>query len=348
MNIPYYRKVVFTIRLFKVFLILIVSLLLGCLKIDDNPVISNHDFAIYLFKDTNLKISDILTFELVNQDSQAFAKIELQQYPWLIDNDIQMYDFSSHLLYLKNSKYDYLPKPVQLDVPSSWYDKPFIVIAGGLKRYVGIFRGFYAEKAWPVPVIDCSYNFLYPEDLLVISWQWFNHDDTDNRNDSYIKEALNNAGVLHNGLNLKLKNIGFPENLDTATVEYTFTLINNDVDNLYVLDPDKMGSELFHYYNIGPQFVKSDEIGVRTASLFKPAISQPSGEWNPDWFIKLNSGDSITRTVSLRGYPFFPSGYYNCETTYQCIKKIPKTQRVISDGRYWIGPTKSNLIAIQL
>ena len=347
MNNCNFIKIVLRKTPFKVILFLIFIILLGCSKIDNNLEISNHDFAIYLLKDPNLKISDILTFELVNQDSLSLAEIELQQYPWLTENDIQMYDFSSHLLYLKHSKYDYLPEPVQLDVPSSWYNKPFMVVAGGLRRYVGIFRGFYAEDAWSVPVIDCSYNFLYPEDLLVISWQWFNHDDTDNRNDSVVMEALNKASILHSGLNLKLKNIGFPENSDTATVEYTFTLINYDVDDLYILDPEKMGSGLFHYYNIGPQFVKSDGLGVRTASFHKPVIPQPSGTWNPDWFIKLNSGDSITRTVSLRGYPFFPSGIYYCETTYQCIKKIPKTQRTLSDGRYWIGPTKSNLITIQ-
>jgi hypothetical protein len=346
MSIPFYRKIVLKRKSWKVLFFLIISFLFGCSKIDKNIDTSHYDFAIYLLKDPNIKINDILSFELVNQDSQALAKIELQPIPWLADNDIQMYDFSDHLLYLERSKYDFLPKPVQLDVPSSWYDRPFMVVASGLRRYIGTFRGFFAEKPWPVPVIDCSYNFLYPEDLLVISWQWFNHNETDNRNDSYVKEALDRAGILHNGLNLKLKNIGIPENSDTATVEYTFTLINNDVDNLYVLDPDKMGSELFHYYIIGPQFVKSDELGVRTASLMKPIIPRPSDTLNPNWYIKLNSGDSITRTVNLRGYPIFPSGNYDCETTYQCIR-IPKIQRTLHYGRFWIGPTKSNLIGIQ-
>jgi hypothetical protein len=337
----------YTRYLLKVSFILFVSFHLSCSKIDDNPDNSQYDFAIYLLKDPNIKINDILTFELVNQDSQALAKIELQKYPWLTDNDIELYDFSSHLLYLESNKYDFLPKPVQLDVPSSWYDKPFVVVAGGIKRYVGCFRGFYPGDPWPLPVIDCTENFLYPEDLLLISWQWFNQNDTDNRNDSVVMEELNKASILHSGLDLKLKNIRFPENSDTATVEYTIKLLNNDIDDLYILDPDKMGSGLFHYYNIGPQFLKSNEVGVRTALFQKPVIPQPRDAWSPDWFIKLNSGDSITRTVSLRGYTFFPSGIYYCETTYQCIKKISKLQRILSDGRYWIGPTKSNLIAIQ-
>jgi hypothetical protein len=332
----------------RVSFILFVSFQLSCSKIDDNHDNSEYNFAIYLLEDPNIKINDILTFELVNQDSQALAKTELQKNPWLTDNDIEIYDFSSHLLYLKKNKYDFLPKPVELDVPSSWYDKPFVVVAGGIKRYVGCFRGFYPGDPWPIPVIDCTENYLFPDDLLLISWQWFNQNETDNRNDSVVMEKLSNASILHSGLELKLKNIRLPENSDTATVEYTFTLINNDSDDLYILDPDKMESGLFHFYNIGPQFVKSDEVGVRTALFHKPVIPQPHDTWNLDWFTKLNSGDSISRTVSLRGYPHFPSGNYYCEVTYQCIKKITPNQRILSDGRYWIGPTKSNLIGILL
>ncbi|TAL61196.1 MAG: hypothetical protein EPN88_14975 [Bacteroidetes bacterium] len=287
-----------------------------------------------------------MTKELVDQDSLALEAIEIQHEPWLTDADIKMYDFSSHLLYLKQNRYFFLPEPVQLEIPTSWIERPFMVIANGQRRYIGVFKGFIDNKPWPVPYIDNSYNYMYPEDLMIITWHWFDHDETDNRNDSLIKDALKKANILHNGLDLKLKNILFTDNSDTATVEYTFTVINNDVDVLYILDPDKMGSELFHLYNIGPQFVKSDEVGVRT-SFKRPAITIPNNPMNQDWFVKLKSGDSITRTVSLRGYAFFPSGTYSCETTYHCINKISQVQRTISDGRYWIGPTKSNLIYLQ-
>jgi len=343
----YFRKIVLTRESFSVFLTIILSTFISCSKVENDFENPPHDFEIYLLDDPNIKIEDILSLELVNQDKQALANIEIQQHPWLTDDDIRMYDFSSHLLYLKHNKYDYLPEPIQLDVPASWYDKPFMVVADGQRRYVGYFSGFYSSNLWPLPVIDNSYNFFYPEDLLIITWQWFNHDTTDSRNDFFVMESLNNAGVLHNGLNLILKKIAFQENSDTASVEYAFTIINEDTDNLYILDPDKMGSELFHHYNIGPQFVKSDELGVRTASLYKPAITSPRDTWKPEWFIKLNSGDSITRTVNLKGYPVFPPGIYQCETTFQCLKKIPKEQRTLSDGRYWVGPTKSNLIYIQ-
>lgn len=326
---------------------MILSTFLNCSKDNDLSNSTDHNFAIYLLKNPDLKIGDILTKNLVEQESQVLEAIEIQKEPWLKDDDIQFYDFSSHLLYLKRDKYNYLPLPVELQIPSSWVDKPFMIVLDGQKRYMGVFKGFYDIDQWPLPYIDISYNYLYPQDLLIISWEWFDNASEDNRNDPYVMEALKRANIFHKGLNLKLKDIKFLENSDTATVEYTFTIINNDVDILYILDPDKMGSGLFHFFNIGPQFLKSDEINVRSASFNKPVIPVPRDTWDPNWFIKLNSGDSITRTVSLRGYAFFPSGTYYCETTYQCIKKIPKEQRNLSDGRYWIGPTKSNLIAIQ-
>ena len=56
----------YTRYLLKVTIILLVSFQLSCSKIENNPDNSQYDFAIYLLKDPNIKINDILTFELVN------------------------------------------------------------------------------------------------------------------------------------------------------------------------------------------------------------------------------------------------------------------------------------------
>ena len=189
-------------------------------------------------------------------------------------------------------------------------------------------------------------DLIYSNDLIYIQWSWFPSADlNDSRNDCIVKQALINANILHEGINVRLDKILFTENSDTATVEYTYTIKNNDASNLYVLDPDKMGIKLFNRFCNGPSILKSDEISTRE-SIFKEVDStQPS--WNPDWFSRINSGDSITRVVNLKGYSHFPPGVYYCELFFNSIRKIPKDQRVLSDGRYWIGQTISNLIAIQ-
>jgi len=44
------------------------------------------------------------------------------------------------------------------------------------------------------------------------------------------------------------------ENSDISTIQYTFRLTNTDSEDLYVFDPDKTGSSVFHYYTNGIDF----------------------------------------------------------------------------------------------
>ncbi len=330
-------------------IIVIVLLLTAvyCSKDDSLPIDTKNDFAIYFLENPNLKIKDILTKALADQDSTALDKVEIQNVPWLTNKDIDMYDFSSHLLYLKKDKSLIFPALINGLYPMTWCNKPFMVVAEKKKRYIGVFTCALYSNPCPVPEINDAYNFLfYPNDLLYISWNWFaNNDLNDSRNDKVIKEGLINSNIFHAGIDVKLNKIVFIDNSDTSTVEYTYTIKNNDSDNLYVLDPDKIGSDIFHNFNNGPSFLKSDETFTRNADLTE--LRPPKDSWNLDWFIRINSGDSITRTVNLRGYQHFPTGTYYCEMYFQSIKQISKDQRVLSDGRYWIGSVLSPMYEIQ-
>ena len=334
-------------KILKISCLIILLITVQCSK-DDDLIVKSYDFAIYLLQNPELKIDDILTKALADQDSAALSKIEIQNQPWLTNEDIVFYDFSSHLAYLKQDKSQFFPPFDNMTYPLSWWDKPFVVVANGQKRYVGVFSSSLSSDKWPVPEINDGFNFLYPSDLLLIQWGWFPSSDlNDSRHDPIVKQALIKANIFHEGIKIKLNKILFTENSDTSTVEYTYTIINNDLLNLYVLDPDKMGSGLFHFYNNGPSILKSDETSTRESILKKVEIPQPNDYWNPDWFTKINSGDSIIRTVNLKGYTFFPSGIYYCELFFQCVRQIPKNQRVLPNGRYWIGQTVSDAIAIQ-
>ena len=194
------------LKLLNVFLLFILFIFWQCTKEDISPNETEYDFAIYMLENSELKIADIITKELSEQNSQALATIKLQQNPWLTIDDFNFYDFSSHIIYLKQNNSALFPKPVEGLYPDSWWDKPFMVVANGQRRYVGIFRGaLSSEKQWPFPYIEDFKNLIkYPEDLLYISWIWFSNSLTDTRNDSYVMDALNNANVLHNGLSLKI------------------------------------------------------------------------------------------------------------------------------------------------
>lgn len=326
-------------------LLIIIIINLGCSK--DEITVDKHNFEVYLLRNKELKIGAILTKALADQDSTALSKIEIQDRAWLTDDDIDFYDFSSHLIYLKKDKSNFLPDEVNLGFPSSWWDRPFVVVANGQKRYVGIFAAGLSDYKWPVPEINDMNNYhFYPNDLLYIQWVWFPSEDlNDSRQDPSVKEALRNANKLHDGIKVTLNKILIIDNSDTATVKYTYTIKNNDIDNLYVLDPDKMGVNLFNLYCNGPSILRSGETSTRESIYKSYDASQP--KWSRDWFVRINSKDSITRIVTLKGYEHFPPGIYYSELYFMGVKKIPKDQRELSDGRYWMGQTVSNLIGVQ-
>ncbi len=331
----------------NIILIFISIFLIQCTK-DENPIFpnTNDDFAIFLLQNSNLRINDILTQELTRQDSQELASIDIQSSPWLTDKDIQFYDFSSHILYLKEDRSLFFPDLENDLFPKSWWDKPFIVVADGEKRYVGTFKGSLSSMDWPVPYISDFYNSNYPEDIICISWVWFYSDLVDTRHDSLVKQALIEANIYHAGINIEIDDILIKENSDTSTIEYKFTITNNDKDNIYTIDPDKMDIDLFHYFHNGPVFMNLDDGNLYESKLKKVKIPEPHDYWDPNWFIKINSDDSIKRSVTLKGYPYFPEGSYYCEFSYMGPKKIQKNQRILSDGRYWIGSAKSNVVSV--
>ena len=143
------------LKLLNVFLLFILFIFWQCTKEDISPNETEYDFAIYMLENSELKIADIITKELSEQNSQALATIKLQQNPWLTIDDFNFYDFSSHIIYLKQNNSALFPKPVEGLYPDSWWDKPFMVVANGQRRYVGIFRGaLSSEKQWPFPYIE--------------------------------------------------------------------------------------------------------------------------------------------------------------------------------------------------
>ena len=73
--------------------IVLILTAVNCSKDDTLPIDTNYDFAIYLLKDPNLKINDILTKALSDQESTALDKVEIQNEPWLTNKDIDIYDF---------------------------------------------------------------------------------------------------------------------------------------------------------------------------------------------------------------------------------------------------------------
>ncbi|MFA5806618.1 MAG: hypothetical protein WC879_18455, partial [Melioribacteraceae bacterium] len=78
----------------KVIAIISLIVLQSCKDSAVEPISkNNYVFAIYYLKDTTLKAWDVWKKDLNDFD--------LEDKPWLTENDIDFYDWSSHCIYLK-------------------------------------------------------------------------------------------------------------------------------------------------------------------------------------------------------------------------------------------------------
>ncbi|MBP7460780.1 MAG: hypothetical protein KBA26_05790 [Candidatus Delongbacteria bacterium] len=327
-------------------LLLILIILSACNKIpflshdDDDDA---HRFAIYFLKDDTLKIKHV-----INQD---INDLELASSPWISDQDIRYYDWSSHCIYLKKDKTSIIPgwkNKLTKAFPEEWSYKPFVVVANGTKCYMGYFERAISifEKWWHTPYCSDMMNIIYPVDVLFIEWPFLYRDNP--QDNPLAKKALIEAGLYHGGIEVYFDTLDYEtmmmvENACTTTISYKITITNQDQDALYILDPDKCGSDNFHYYNNGPTFYDlSTEKTARAEWRNYPSLGLDY--WNPDWYTRIIPGESIKRRIELKGYPKFPCGEFLFEYRYNGNDDIEKEIREISDGRFWIGPTRSNIL----
>jgi len=312
---------------------LIVLTLLSSCSLDDDPI--NDEFSIYLLQNpsTNFQEAEEIGLNWVVLSDEAWLEIE----------DISLYDFSSHYISLKVDKESLFQGMLDEGHMFNFLVKPFVIIAGEQRIAFGSFISSYSSIMTSGPHIYDLENLFLPSDILFI------HRDgaaeIDIRNDERIKDALIAGDVYHAGIKVELTAVEIIDNSDTATVRYSFVIKNNDSDNLFVPDPDLMGTDLFHYYTNGVELRDSDHHYYY--SQYKiTSPPEPHDSWDTEWFVKLETGASISRSVELKGYPQFPDGTYNCYFKYAGPSKIALGDRIIQDGRYWIGETETNNIAL--
>ena len=301
-------------------------------------------FAIYLvahFIPPGMEVSDL-------------SQLELQDEPWLSIDDIDFYDFSAHLIYLKEGKSLWL-------APSA---TPFVVIANGQRCYLGYFYSMISSYIPRGPTIQTmELRGEYREDVVHISGSmlWIPGETyVDVRDDERVANALRDAGKYSAGLRVQLNEVVIVAQSDVTTLSYTFTVTNEDDDSLYVPDPDKMGTSRFHYWTNGP-YLQSLEDGTSFWSEHKATTApDPFYSWDIEWlwFTKIESHKSMERTVVLEGYPIIPAGRYSCYFDFNSsyfglifpdiFSNMDKAERALADGRIWIGHSRSNTIEVDI
>lgn len=287
------------------FIILSLTSCLGDIDLyRNNP---QSEINIYIVKEGQVKV----------QDADADLKIlKLESNPWVKDSEIQLYDWSSHTFYLKNDK-----------EKGKYSGRHFMVVSGDERLFMGVFFPMYMSSFPQMPSIIPEDGLFYPKD--VIHFGQLGHQFTGNiDNQKEFKKALILSGILHEGIKVELIHV---KKKNQTTIEYTFQVTNIDKENIYVLDPGKMGASRFHYVTNGTWFSKDNTY------YFPDQVNHTAFDKVLDsWYFKLHPGEKMTRNVELSNFPSIPSGKVKCSFSFPgSILKSGEWKK--SDGRIWIG-----------
>ena len=114
-------------------------------------------------------------------------------------------------------------------------------------------------------------------------------------------------------------------------------MINKDESNLLILDPDKMGINLFHYYTNEPILFNISESKVYNCNVDHqkpPYIAY----WSSDWLSELKPGDSRQFTLNFSLLSTLNPGVYRVSYEFPGLThQISKDQLYQNDKRIWLG-----------
>jgi hypothetical protein len=249
-------------------------------------------------------------------------------YDKVIDiSDIEAYDFSSHLIYLKQNN------PSISDIESG----AFRVYVKDVKIYTGKFQP-NSLSTLPEGVYINLPRF-YPDYILELKWsavtENVNDPMDDPRTDPRIIEALKARNQYREGLNCKILSIQFQEN---NKVEFSFNLTNNDTIDYYFLDPDKMKIGLFHYFTNGLVLMNLNDLKFYNPQI---TITMPDDKseylWEKPLLSVIKKGETKTYTVNYDAYDAMPSGKYRAYFTFPGLAHVEQKDLQQSGGKIWLG-----------
>ena len=243
-------------------------------------------------------------------------------------NDFEYYDYSTHLIYMKNSK------SFVDDIESIG---EFKIFADKKEIYTGqTVPGFHSFL--PTGPIISTHPSGYGDYIVPIEFiqiiDTLGNVTPDLREDTRIIEALKKYNQFHSGLSCEINSVQY---LSPNDVIVELNLKNNDSFSYYYLDPDKMGINLFHYFTNG-LFIKnfaSHESYTHETEHIQP---DPWNSWNIDWLSIINGNESKTITIHYDNFEQVPSGAYKATFEFPGLRfQVEKDELVQNNGQIWLG-----------
>ena len=274
-----------------------------------------------------------------NKEKYGTFSVSVGDKVWITDTDIDFYDFSSQLVYLKHDNLLSIDPEEFLKT----YQGPFSVLLGGEEIYNGNFQPGYSSAMYPGAYIPVP--GFYGKDIFSISY--LKPPDgkmNDPRYDSRIISTLKRINLYHAGLSCTIDDIKVIDNdqvADQSHIQYTFTIENKDDINYYILDPNLTGNELFHFFTNGMILHTSDY--QRFYEYIGPHTTpEPWDSVKPEWLTLLESGKKLSRTLLNETYNYLDQGQYICKFTYPGAGyQVSRNERELAHGRIWLGEITS-------
>ena len=264
--------------------------------------------------------------DIYDIDPEVFLNIGY--YLYYKYSDIDLYDSSTHVLYFKANHSEF-------DKNSS---STFRFLNNGDTIYKGDFWPSFRSDHPTGPYISTQPFWL--QDFAL----WIENRDEnkpDLRNSQIIIQTFKDRNLLHSGLLVVIESI----ECTISQVTFTFSVTNKD-QSLLIMDPDKMGVNLFHYYTNGLVFWKSDN----SAPFYvKVAPEAPSSydEWEIEWLTKISPDETKTFVFN---YPLdtpLSPGEYKVNFTYPGLSfQVSREQLLQNNDRIWLGGVKASKVIV--
>lgn len=235
-------------------------------------------------------------------------------------SDIESYDSSAHVLYFMYNH----PEFEKLRQPS------FVFYADGDSVYKGqLWPGYLSSLPSGPYIPSVPLNFQN----YALGIEYFKNDQPDLRNDPRIIQNLKRRNLLHSGLSVALN----PPEINGPLCRLSFTVTNMDKSVLLILDPDKMGHRLFHYFTNGLYLMNLSDSTIIN-SILESQTPVPWNGWSMDWLTQLNPGETRNYTVSYSFDSNVGSGNYLAFFDYPGLSyQVSSFDLFQAKGRIWLG-----------
>lgn len=206
-------------------------------------------------------------------------------------SDIALYDTSVNIIYFKEGYEGF--KKINSD--------SFTFLDNGYLIFSGTFWPGYSSS---IPTGPFIYSPSMMQDYALEIVNWYN-DGTDVRKSPRMISVLKEQGLLHSGLAISQSSV----EIAGTQLTFKFTVTNKDESDLLIIDINKTGPELFHYFTNGLYIRNSDNQEIFSGNI-QHQQPEPWNSWNIDWLSELKSGASKEFTINYTLNNPIPAGEY--------------------------------------